>query len=91
MPGAVRAHRANAHYPARPRGWGAARGPRRAVGAMVALGLVAKVALERPFGDLLHTAGGMDIAIAPIAHATGVIAGFACAGAVLAWHQNRGR
>jgi hypothetical protein len=33
----------------------------------------------------------MDIAVAPIAHATGVIAGFACAGAVLAWHQNRAR
>jgi hypothetical protein len=36
-------------------------------------------------------AAGMDIAVAPIAHATGVIAGFACAGAVLAWHQNRAR
>jgi hypothetical protein len=68
-----------------------ARGARRAVGAMVATGLVAKVALERPFGDLLHTAAGLDIAIAPIAHATGVIAGFACAAAVLAWQQNRGR
>lgn len=68
-----------------------ARGARRAVGAMVATGLVAKVALERPFGDLLHTAAGLDIAIAPIAHATGVIAGFACAAAVLAWQQNPGR
>jgi rhomboid family GlyGly-CTERM serine protease len=68
-----------------------ARGPRRAVGAMVAMGLVAKVALEHPFGDLLQTAAGLDIAVAPIAHATGVIAGFACAGAALAWHQNRAR
>ncbi len=66
-------------------------GLRRAIGAAVALGLVIKLAGERPFGAALQTAAGWDIALAPIAHATGAIAGFACAAAVLAWQHNRGR
>lgn len=68
-----------------------ARGARRTIGAVLALGLVVKVATERPFGPALQTAAGWDIALAPVAHASGAIAGFACAAAVLAWQHNRGR
>ncbi len=71
------------------------RGARRAVGVLVGLALIIKLVLERPFGDVLQAAPGWDIALAPIAHATGTIAGFACAGVAWwwarAWHQNRGR
>jgi rhomboid family GlyGly-CTERM serine protease len=67
------------------------RGARRAVGAMVALGLVVKLVLERPFGPVLQMAPGWDIALAPVAHATGTIAGFACAAVAWMWHQNRRR
>lgn len=59
------------------------RGPRRAVGAAVAAGLVAKLLLEAPWGPPLRTGGGWDIATAPAAHASGALAGLACA--VAAW------
>ncbi len=65
------------------------RGARRAVGALVALGLIVKVMLERPFGPVLQAAPGWDIALAPIAHATGTIAGFACAAVVWVWARAR--
>ncbi len=68
-----------------------ARGARRGVAAAIAAGLLLKLAGERPFGSVLQHPAGWDIALAPIAHATGAIAGFACAAVVLAWHQNRGR
>lgn len=68
-----------------------ARGARRAIAAALALGLVLKVAGERPFGDALQQAAGWDIALAPIAHASGAIAGFACAAAAWAWQHNRRR
>ena len=50
---------------------------RLGAGVLAALGL--KLLLERPWaGPLAHPAG-WDIAIAPLAHATGVAAGLACA------------
>jgi rhomboid family GlyGly-CTERM serine protease len=60
------------------------RGQRRAVGAAVAAGLLLKVLLEEPWGPPLRHGGGWDIATAPLAHATGVVAGVVCAGLALA-------
>jgi rhomboid family GlyGly-CTERM serine protease len=51
----------------------------RTVGAAVAVGVLAKLALEQPWGPLLHPAGALGVAVAPLAHATGTLAGTACA------------
>jgi rhomboid family GlyGly-CTERM serine protease len=55
-----------------------ARGRRRAVGAALAGGLLLKIVLEAPWaGPLTHPAG-WDIAVAPLAHATGALSGALC-------------
>jgi rhomboid family GlyGly-CTERM serine protease len=54
-------------------------GRRRWIGAAVLAGLLLKVLLEQPWGEPVRTVAGWDIALAPIAHATGVAAGLACA------------
>jgi len=54
-------------------------GRARAVGAAIALGLAAKLALEAPLGPLLRHAPGLDFPVAPLAHLTGTLAG------ALAW------
>lgn len=61
-----------------------ATGPRarRLVGAAVALGLLIKLVSERPFGPALQNWPGWDIALAPLAHTSGAVAGLLC-GAVL--------
>ncbi len=56
-----------------------ARGPRRAIGALLLLALVLKVASEAPWGAALRHPAGWDIATAPFAHASGLVAG------VLSW------
>ena len=56
-----------------------ARAGRRLIGAAVAGGLLVKIALEAPWGPALREGGGWDIAIAPFAHASGVLAGVLCA------------
>lgn len=56
-----------------------ARGARRAIGAALLLGLIAKVLTESPWGEPLRHPPGWDIAVAPLAHATGLVAGAACA------------
>ena len=67
-------------------GGGLGRGPsqggrlRRRIGLAIALGVVAKLWLETPWGPALQTSPEWDIAIAPLAHATGALAGAACAG-----------
>jgi rhomboid family GlyGly-CTERM serine protease len=65
----------------------AARGRRRAVGAAVLCGLGVKLLLERPWGEVLRTAPGWDIPLAPLAHATGALAGLAAA--ALWWGGSR--
>ena len=62
----------------------AGRGRRRAVGAMVGAGLLAKLWLEQPWGPALRHAADWDIAVAPLAHATGAVAGLLCAALALA-------
>lgn len=55
------------------------RGLRRAVGAMLAAGLLAKLWLEAPWQGPLHPMVGWDFAVAPAAHASGTLAGWLCA------------
>jgi hypothetical protein len=57
----------------------AATGRRRAIGGAILLCLVVKVASEEPWGAPLRTLAGWDIAVAPLAHATGLAAGVLCA------------
>ena len=54
-------------------------GRERFIGAALSLGIGAKLLLEQPLGAPLHTVAGWDIAIAPVAHLGGVVAG------LLAW------
>lgn len=51
----------------------------RWVGALVALGFVAKVLSESPWGALLRQPPGSDIAVAPFVHLTGAVSGALCA------------
>lgn len=67
------------------------RGLRRAVGAGVGIGLVAKLWSEEPWAAALQTSQGWDIALAPLAHTTGALAGLACAALALAWLRRRQR
>lgn len=48
-------------------------------GLVIGLGLVAKIMLEQPLGPALRQVPGWGIAIAPLAHATGAMAGMLCA------------
>ena len=52
---------------------------RRWVGLALLAGLVAKVLLETPWGAPLRYPAGIDIAVAPLAHASGLVAGLLCA------------
>jgi len=61
-----------------------ARGARRGVGGLVSLGLVIKLATETPWGPALQHPEEWDIAVAPLAHATGALAGLLC-GALALW------
>lgn len=55
-------------------------GRERLVGAGLALGLVAKLALEDPLGPVLRATPGFDFAVAPLAHLTGAVAGLLAGG-----------
>jgi rhomboid family GlyGly-CTERM serine protease len=59
------------------------RGRRQALGGAVGVGLLIKLGLEQPWGPTLRSGGGWDIAVAPLAHATGAVAGALCA--LVAW------
>jgi hypothetical protein len=54
------------------------RGRPRMLGAAIGLGLLAKILLETPWGPTLRHGNGWDIAVAPLAHATGALAGLVC-------------
>ena len=64
---------------------GSATGRRRAVGLALLAGLLAKLLLEAPWAGPLRQPPGWDIAIAPLAHATGTAAGLATAVALRVW------
>ena len=63
----------------------------RWIGAGIAAGLTLKLLLEAPWGPALRHSSNWDIAIAPLAHATGALAGAASALLtlllLLAWPQ----
>lgn len=51
----------------------------RLVGSAVLIGFCGKLLSESPWGEALRQPAGWDIAVAPIAHATGALAGATCA------------
>ena len=53
----------------------------RVIGAAILAGTSIKVLLEAPWGPALRYGDGWDIAVAPLAHATGLISGLLCAAA----------
>jgi len=61
-----------------------ARGAWRAIGAAVMLGLVIKLTSETPWGPALQHSSEWDIAVVPLAHTTGALAGLLCAALALA-------
>lgn len=65
------------------------RAGQRWVGAGIAAGLLAKLLLEAPWGPLLRPLPAWDIAVAPLAHATGALAGLLAAALLLAWPQRQ--
>ena len=71
-------------------------GTRRALGAAIGAGLLIKIVLEEPWGAPLRAPagllnGGWDIATAPLAHATGALAGAVCAALALIWPARQSR
>lgn len=66
-------------------------GRRRVLGAAVLAGLLFKLLLEEPWGAPLRNGGGWDIATAPLAHATGTLAGLLCAALALATPAGQGQ
>ncbi len=52
---------------------------RRWVGRALLAGLILKIVLEAPWGAPLRYPAGIDIAVAPLAHASGLVAGLLCA------------
>lgn len=62
--------------------WVLATGRTRAqrwVGALVAIGFVAKLVSEAPWGTTFRHPEGWDITVAPLVHTTGALAGALCA------------
>ena len=57
----------------------------RIVALVVLGGYAAKLVGEAPWGPPLRQPPGWDISIAPIAHATGTVAGALCALIAIAW------
>jgi rhomboid family GlyGly-CTERM serine protease len=66
-------------------------GRQRWVGAGVSLGLVVKLLREEPWGPALQRSADWDIAVAPLAHSTGALAGLLCALLVCARQWTCGR
>ena len=62
----------------------------RWVGAALLGGLCVKVLSESPWGPALRHPVGWDIAVAPLAHATGLLAGLACAALAQALRRHSG-
>jgi len=72
--------------------WPPSASTRRWVGLALLAGLLVKVLLETPWGAPLRYPAGIDIAVAPLAHASGLAAGLLCAiAAQLATRNPRSR
>jgi rhomboid family GlyGly-CTERM serine protease len=61
----------------------------RRIGALLAAGLIGKVLLEAPWRTALVQPAGWDIAVAPLAHASGVLAGGLLGGLLLLMPRRR--
>ena len=59
----------------------------RLIGAAMLIGILIKVLGESPWGPALRYPEGWGIAVAPIAHATGAMAGAVCALVILLFHR----
>lgn len=59
----------------------------RGVAAAVLVGGAAKLLNEAPWGPALRHPAGWDIAIAPLAHTTGALAGALCAALAMVWSR----
>jgi rhomboid family GlyGly-CTERM serine protease len=66
-------------------------GRRRWIAGLLLAGLASKVGLEAPWLAPLRHVDGWDIAIAPMAHASGVVAGVSCLIAVVGVQRWRSR
>lgn len=66
-----------------------ARGARRAIGAALGAGLLVKLIGETPWGAPLRQPPDWDIAVAPLGHATGALAGVVCSSVAEAWRSVR--
>ncbi len=51
----------------------------RIVASLVLIGLLAKLLSEAPWGEALRHPAGWDVAVAPLAHLSGAVAGAVCA------------
>ena len=69
----------------------ATRGGPRSVGTLVTLGLLIKLASESPWGPALQRSAEFDIALAPLAHASGALAGALCGAWALLWRRHIGK
>jgi rhomboid family GlyGly-CTERM serine protease len=66
------------------------RGRERVIGALLLAGLLLKLLLERPLAEpVLREWPGLDIAVAPLAHLSGALAGALCALVALGWRRWR--
>jgi rhomboid family GlyGly-CTERM serine protease len=54
------------------------RGAQRTIGALMLVGQGLKLLLEQPWGAALQTSRELDVAVAPLAHAAGSVAGALC-------------
>ncbi len=59
------------------------------IGAATLLVVIVKVLVETPWAGPLSHPAGWDIAVAPMAHASGLVAGMSTALAAQAWHRWR--
>lgn len=69
----------------------AGHGRRRVVGLLMLAGLAAKLLIEAPWGDPLRHSAGWDIALAPLGHATGGLAGLLCVALAAALRRPQSR
>jgi rhomboid family GlyGly-CTERM serine protease len=65
-------------------------GLRRTVAWLILGGVALKIGLEQPWLGALRQAPGWSIAIAPVAHASGALAGLLCGLAAAAWRRHSG-
>lgn len=61
----------------------------RRIGVVMLVALVAKLSGEEPWSGPLRHPPGWDIAVAPLAHASGVLAGVVCSVLAEVWHRHR--